>query len=214
LRCQLPENLGYHKVSISCDGSGWSNPTHSLCVCVFLGCGRAKTRPASGWSCATTSCTSSKRLSVCKVGFHWSTKGSTFCCIRPKWVCCRLFLGFSHWEEQLFTFPGNSHSWIRERRIHYLDIYLRAILQWKKKASEVVFMSNKWYFSTLVFQFVENPVVLTKCGFANYWKWCIFKEWSFHKTGAGSNRILADKCLPITSGLKKVSLLMTNVQTT
>jgi hypothetical protein len=29
-------------------------------------------------------------------------------------------------------------------------------------------MSNKWYFSTLVFEFVENPVVLTKCGFANY----------------------------------------------
>jgi hypothetical protein len=36
LSCQLPENLGYHKVSISCDGSGWSNPTHSLCVCVCV----------------------------------------------------------------------------------------------------------------------------------------------------------------------------------
>lgn len=36
LSCQLPENLGYLKVSISCDGSGWSNPTHSLCVCVCV----------------------------------------------------------------------------------------------------------------------------------------------------------------------------------
>jgi hypothetical protein len=135
-----------------------------VCVCVFLGCGRAKTRPASGWSCASTSCTSSKRLSVCKVGFHWTTKGSTFCCIRPKWVCCQLFLGFSHWEEQLFTFPGNSQSWIRERRIHYLDIYLRAILQGKKKASKV--------------GFYEQQVALFNSGFWICWKpSCAYKMW-------------------------------------